>query len=108
MISFAPAQTAASASSLSNEIIPVFMKRCVVKLDDKKAKKKAERWQEISKSAAKQAGRGIIPQVSDPPPFPPYLFFATIDDHSPWRFTSRTSSPASFTELEAVFPPVLY
>ncbi len=51
------------------EIIPVFMKRCVVKLDDKKAKKKAERWQEISKSAAKQAGRGIIPRVCEAVPY---------------------------------------
>ncbi len=45
------------------EIIPVEMKRSVVRLDEKKAKKKAERWNEISKSAAKQAGRGIVPQV---------------------------------------------
>lgn len=48
------------------EIIPVFMKRCIVKLDEKKGKKKAERWQQISESAAKQAGRGIIPRVSEP------------------------------------------
>lgn len=45
------------------EIIPVEMKRSVVRLDEKKARKKAERWNEISKSAAKQAGRGIVPQV---------------------------------------------
>lgn len=45
------------------EVIPVATKRAVVKLDEKKAKKKAERWQEISKSAAKQAGRGYIPEV---------------------------------------------
>lgn len=48
-----------------HEIIPVSMKRCVVKLDGKKASKKQERWQEIAKSAAKQAGRGIIPRVSE-------------------------------------------
>lgn len=45
------------------EIIPVASKRAVVKLDEKKARKKAERWQEIAKSAAKQSGRGIIPRV---------------------------------------------
>lgn len=48
------------------EIIPVVTRRCVVKLDDKKAKKKTERWQQIAESAAKQAGRGIIPQVKEP------------------------------------------
>ena len=37
------------------EVIPVSMKRCVVKLDAKKAAKKVERWNSISESAAKQA-----------------------------------------------------
>lgn len=47
------------------EIIPVAMRRCVVKLDEKKSRKKTERWQQIAESAAKQAGRGVIPQVSE-------------------------------------------
>ena len=47
------------------EIIPVSMKRCVVKLDAKKASKKVERWNSISESAAKQAGRSIIPKVTE-------------------------------------------
>lgn len=45
------------------EIVPVMMKRCVVKLDDKKADKKVERLNSISLSAAKQSKRGIIPEV---------------------------------------------
>ena len=45
------------------EIVPVMMKRCVVKLDDKKAQKKVERLNAIALSAAKQAKRGIIPEV---------------------------------------------
>ncbi len=51
------------------EVIPVITRRCVVKLDEKKAKKKTERWQQIAESAAKQAGRGIIPRVSEPMTF---------------------------------------
>lgn len=47
------------------EVIPVEMKRCVVKLDAKKAGKKIERWNSISESAAKQAGRSIIPKVTE-------------------------------------------
>lgn len=35
-----------------NEIIPVAMKRSVVRLDEKKAKSKVARWQLISESAA--------------------------------------------------------
>ena len=47
------------------QVIPVGTKRAVVKLDAKKAKKKVERWQQIAVSAAKQAGRGIIPEVGE-------------------------------------------
>lgn len=46
-----------------HEVIPVSMKRCVVKLDDKKAKSKIERWQGISEAAAKQSKRAVIPQI---------------------------------------------
>ena len=34
-------------------IIPVEMRRCVMKLDDKKKKSRRERWQAIAESAAK-------------------------------------------------------
>lgn len=47
-----------------HEIIPVAAKRCVVKLDDKKAESKTARWQTIAEAAAKQSKRGIIPRVS--------------------------------------------
>ncbi|MCR5728167.1 MAG: 16S rRNA (uracil(1498)-N(3))-methyltransferase [Lachnospiraceae bacterium] len=47
-------------------IIPVMTKRVIVKLDDKKKEEaKNKRWQAISESAAKQSGRGIIPEVSN-------------------------------------------
>lgn len=57
-------------------IVPVATKRCVVKLDDKKAKKKIERWQQIAESAAKQAGRGVIPEVQDVMSFKEALKYA--------------------------------
>ena len=47
------------------EIVPTAMKRCVVKLDAKKAAKKVSRWNTIALSAAKQAKRGIIPEVRE-------------------------------------------
>ena len=45
------------------EVVPVMMKRCVVKLDDKKAAKKIERLNGVALSAAKQSKRGRIPKV---------------------------------------------
>lgn len=47
------------------KIIPVAMRRSVVKLSGTKAEKKIGRWQEIAKSAAKQSGRGIVPEVGE-------------------------------------------
>lgn len=47
------------------EIIPVAMRRSVVKLDEKKAKGKLARWQGISEAAAKQSKRAVIPAVKE-------------------------------------------
>ena len=46
-----------------NSIIPVEMKRCIVKLDSKSESKKIERWQKIAESAAKQSGRNLVPEI---------------------------------------------
>ena len=49
------------------KIVPVTLSRCVVKLDGEAAeKKKTERWQKIAYEAAKQSGRGVVPQVTMP------------------------------------------
>ena len=47
------------------EIIPIEMKRCVVKLNEKDQNKKIDRWQKISEVAAKQCGRNIIPKINN-------------------------------------------
>lgn len=57
-------------------IVPVSMKRCVVKLDEKKAQAKQKRWQQISESAAKQAKRGIVPEIL------PVMSFAQALDYT--------------------------
>ena len=46
------------------EVVPVAMNRCVVKLDAKKAGSKVTRWQAIAEAAAKQSGRGRIPNIA--------------------------------------------
>ncbi len=47
------------------EFVPVAMERSVVKLDGKKAESKLARWNKIAQSAAKQSGRGILPEVQN-------------------------------------------
>lgn len=46
-------------------VVPVETRRCVVKLDEKKASKKTARWQQIAESAAKQSKRMLIPEVKN-------------------------------------------
>ena len=46
-------------------IVPVSMKRSIVKLDAKKAKARVARWQAIAQAAAKQSKRSIIPEVGE-------------------------------------------
>lgn len=48
------------------EIVPVLTKRCVSRPNDAAIDKKAARWNKISKSAAEQSGRGIIPTIRMP------------------------------------------
>lgn len=45
-------------------IVPVATERSIVKLN-KKEYKKIERWQKIAEAAAKQSGRGKIPQIGN-------------------------------------------
>lgn len=47
----------------ASAVVPVASRRCVVKLDAKKADNKVKRWQAIAESAAKQSGRALIPTV---------------------------------------------
>lgn len=47
-------------------IVPVNMKRSIVKLNEAKEKKKVERWNAIALSAAKQSKRSVVPNVCYP------------------------------------------
>lgn len=50
-----------------SRIVPAKLSRCVVKLENSSAEtKKVERWQKIAYEAAKQSGRGVVPEVSMP------------------------------------------
>ncbi|MBE5816644.1 MAG: 16S rRNA (uracil(1498)-N(3))-methyltransferase [Clostridiales bacterium] len=57
-------------------IMPVQMKNCVVKIEEKKKDSKKQRWQAISESAAKQSKRNVIPEILDISTFDRALDFA--------------------------------
>ena len=62
-------------------IVPVSMKRTVVKFDPKKAKAKVARWQAIAEAASKQSKRAIIPEVGQVVSFKDALAEARGLDH---------------------------
>ena len=45
-------------------IVPVSTRRTIVKLDAKKEASRRKRWSGISESAAKQSGRGVLPEIT--------------------------------------------
>lgn len=50
-------------------VVPVLCRRSVSRPDAAKGRAKATRWQKVAEAAAKQSGRGRMPQVSEPVPF---------------------------------------
>ena len=47
------------------KFVPVLLKRCISRPDEKSAKKKNLRYKKIALEAAQQSGRGVVPEVSD-------------------------------------------
>jgi len=60
-------------------IVPFESARCVARIRDGAAEKKTARWQKIAEEAAKQSGRGVIPEVCAPVTFAKALDMAKSD-----------------------------
>ncbi|MBP3487509.1 MAG: 16S rRNA (uracil(1498)-N(3))-methyltransferase [Roseburia sp.] len=86
------------------EIVPVAMKNCVVKLDEKKAAAKQTRWQEIAKSAAKQSKRSIIPTVQKPVSYREAIEAAGALDVRLVPYENERGMAATKEAIEAVRP----
>lgn len=86
------------------EIIPVAMKNCVVKLDEKKAAAKTARWQEIAKSAAKQSKRSVIPTVGHPVSYQEALAAAAELDVVLIPYENERGMAATREAIEAIVP----
>lgn len=64
-----------------HRIVPVIMERSVARPDEKARVKKVKRYRSIAESAAKQAGRGIIPEIGEVCSFREALKSAAGSDH---------------------------
>lgn len=86
------------------EIIPVAMKNCVVKFDEKKAAAKVTRWQEIAKSAAKQSKRSLIPAVRKPVSYKQAVEMAAELDVKLLPYENERGMAATKEAVDAIRP----
>lgn len=86
------------------EIVPVEMKRCVMKLEPKKAPAKIARWQAISEAAAKQSKRTVIPEISMPVSFKKAIEMAKECTHRWVPYEMTDGMPHTRDLLNSVNP----
>ena len=85
-----------------HEIIPVQMKNCIVKLDDKKKKSKLTRYQTVAETAAKQSKRSIIPKVADFMNFKDAFEYAKSLDILLLPYESKNGMQDTFDALDSI------
>jgi 16S rRNA (uracil1498-N3)-methyltransferase len=54
-------------------VLPALTERTVVQLDAGRWRERARRWQRVAREAAKQCGRGVVPDVEEPRRFAAWL-----------------------------------
>lgn len=86
------------------EIIPVEMKRCVMKLEPKKVDSKIARWQAISEAAAKQSKRTVIPEISKPLSFKEAVKKASECTHKWVPYEMADGMPHTRELLDSIKP----
>lgn len=69
------------------KIVPVLTKRCIAKPSDK-----TKRWSKVAESAAKQCGRGIIPEIAPPVSFDDAIKLMKADEYAvmPYECEEKT------------------
>ena len=84
------------------QVIPVAMKRSVVKLDARKEETKIRRWNTIAESAAKQSKRIVIPEVTGVMSVKEVLAYAADFDLKLLPYENARGMAATKEQVEAV------
>ncbi len=85
-----------------NEVAPVQMERCVVKLDGKKQDGKVARWQAIAESAAKQSKRTSVPTIYAPLTYKQMLEKVKTYDHFIVPYESENGMTSTIDALSKI------
>jgi 16S rRNA (uracil1498-N3)-methyltransferase len=85
-------------------IVPVMSSRCIAKINPGKSADKTERWNSISKAAAKQAKRLIEPEVAPAVSFDEALFEITKNDVSVIPYECAEGIGSTRRLFESIIP----
>ncbi len=77
-------------------IVPLKTRRCIVKLDEIRAKKKIKHWQKIIVSACEQCGRNQIPTIENITSFEKWL----AEQHQAFNLILDPTATLKITELK--------
>jgi len=77
-----------------SRIVPLLSERTAVRLDEKEARKKREKWQQIVIEAAKQCGQNWLPEVAAP--VAPKQFFTELGRYETRLIASLQDDAQSF------------
>ncbi len=87
-----------------HEIIPVEMKNCVVKLDDKKKKNKVTRYNSVALMAAQQSKRSIVPVITDVMSFKEAYEYAKSMDIRLFTYEGKNGIQDTYDVLASIKP----
>ncbi len=77
----------------ASRIVPFLSARCVSRPNAAALRKKTERWQRIAAEAAKQCGRGLVPQVCETIPFSEAVRQAAESDTALFFYECERDAP---------------
>jgi 16S rRNA (uracil1498-N3)-methyltransferase len=83
------------------KFLPFQAKRSIVKWDEKKGRKKVERWEKIAKEAAEQSHRTALPTISSPVLFKELLEISSSYDYKliAYEESSRQGEDSKFAKV---------
>ena len=87
-----------------DKIVPVITARCVARPDSRSIARKHDRWNKVALAAARQCGRGVIPEITEPVTFEEAVRMAAGLDRSFFCYEGGGESlrDAGFDGVETV------
>ncbi|MBQ7187433.1 MAG: 16S rRNA (uracil(1498)-N(3))-methyltransferase [Ruminococcus sp.] len=87
-----------------DRIVPVITARCIARPDSRSIARKHDRWNKVALAAARQCGRGVIPEVTEPVSFDEAVKLAAEMDKSLFCYEGGGDSllTADFEGVETV------